>query len=174
MRIVSTSSTWCFASSPAISPIILSVDDGSPPLRFSVQLSAIALSATPLLRLLPERIERQRRQFVPSVDGGRALIARAARLPQHITALERGDVARGDEQMVRQAVEVGEELRVERVGLVQRNGGALGAANDRSGEMECGNARRTAGQYEAFERRKSDVHEVDVALNPLNLRSEDA
>ena len=45
-------------SSPAIRPIILSVDDGSPPLRLRVQLMAIALSATASLPFV--RIERRR------------------------------------------------------------------------------------------------------------------
>src|SRR4029078_9939778 len=41
-----------------------------------------------------------------------ALCARLARLPQYVAALGRGDVARSDEQVVGQAVEVSQQLRV--------------------------------------------------------------
>jgi hypothetical protein len=41
-------STSCFLSSPTSRPIILSVDEDSPLLRFSVQLIAIAFSGTPV------------------------------------------------------------------------------------------------------------------------------
>ena len=44
-RIVSRISTSCLRNSPPIRSIILSVEEGSPPLRLSVQLRAIALSA---------------------------------------------------------------------------------------------------------------------------------
>ena len=49
---------------------------------------------------------------MPAVGPGRS------RLPQHVAALAGGDEARGDEQMVGQAIEVGEQVRVERLGLV--------------------------------------------------------
>ena len=66
-----------------------------------------------------------------------------ARLPQDIAPRAGRDVAGGDEQMIGQAVEVGEQLRVERLAFVQGDRGTLGAADDRAGEMERGNGQRT-------------------------------
>ena len=48
--------------------------------------------------------------YVPQVRSA----ARRARLPEHVAALGLGDAPRTDEQMVRQAVEIREQVRVER------------------------------------------------------------
>src|SRR6478672_3101563 len=95
--------------------------------------------------------------------------ARRTWFPENIATFARGDVARGDEEMVRQAVEVSEQLRIDRLGLVERDGGPLGAPDDRSRKMECRNAGRAARKDEAGERRKARIHDVDVALQPLHL-----
>src|SRR6185503_1059507 len=79
----------------------------------------------------------------------RLFAARSARLPENVAALARCDEARGDEQVVGEAVEVGEELRIERLGLVQRDGSALGSARDSAGEVQGRYARGSARQDEA-------------------------
>ena len=80
--------------------IILSVDDGSPPLRFSVQLIAMALSVTPHLRKLLRELNEAKAGLCRARGPALDLVPCRSRLPQHVAALERRDVTRGDEQMV--------------------------------------------------------------------------
>src|SRR5439155_2747245 len=92
----------------------------------------------------------------------RLIAPRAARLPQHVATLSRCHTACGDEQMVRKPVKVSEQLRVERLLLVQRNGGAFGSADDAAGEMQRRDRGGRARQDEAGERLELGVHRVDL------------
>src|SRR5947208_16787916 len=80
--------------------------------------------------------------------------SRSARLPEHVAALGCSHVACGDEQMVGEAVEVGDQVRVQRLAFVQRDGGTLGAADHGASEVQRRNGWRAARKDEARERFK--------------------
>src|SRR4051794_24165271 len=84
--------------------------------------------------------------------------ARRARLPQHVAAFARRNGARGDEQMIGQAVEIGEQMRVERFDIVQRNGRALGPPSHGSRLVQRGDGGGAARQDEAGQRLDRRVH----------------
>src|SRR4051812_19089876 len=60
----------------------------------------------------------------------RLFVASRARSPENVAAFLRRNIAGSDEQQIRQAVEVGQQLRVERLAFVERDRGSLGAADD--------------------------------------------
>ncbi len=108
---------------------------------------------------------------------GRAKPARAvsasarSRLPEDVACAGAIDDPGRDEQPVRQAVEIGERRRVE---PLRRHRAALGAADDRAGEVERRGTGVAAGQDEAGQRRETGVHRVDLRLEPRDLCRHDA
>ena len=78
-------------------------------------------------------------------------------------------VAGHHEQRVRQAVEVGEDVRADRLVAAQADGLAFGAAADRPGDVEVGRAGRAARQQEVGQRPDDLVELVDQALELLDV-----
>src|SRR6478672_11622880 len=103
----------------------------------------------------------------------RLVAPRLPRCPEHISSFACSDKTRGDEKMVRQAVEVSDQEGIHRLRLVERNSGALGTADDRAGEVKRGDAGRAAGENEAGQRLQHRVHRVDLRFQPLDLAAYD-
>ena len=76
--------------------------------------------------------------------------------------------------MIRQAIEIGKGVRIDRLNLVQADRQPLGAAHRRPGKMERRDRHRSAGQDEAGQWRKRRVHRVDFLLEAGHLAGDDA
>ena len=68
---------------------------------------------------------RQKAAAENLVQAAHAGLGGGAGLPQHVPAVPGGDIPRGDEQMVGQAIEIGEQVRVQRLRFVKRDRGSL-------------------------------------------------
>src|SRR5215469_7571665 len=75
--------------------------------------------------------------------------------------------------MVREAIEIFERLGVHLLAAGEFAHQALGPPRDRSREVEVGGRGRPARQNERIERPQRSVHRVDLALEALDLRSDD-
>ena len=86
------------------------------------------------------------------------------------------DVAAGDEQQVRQAVDVFQGRRADR--LVRQRGQfdhqALGAPAHGARDVQRGGAGRSARQHEGAQRRQLGVQRIDLVLEALDLGIADA
>ena len=95
-----------------------------------------------------------------------------ARHPQHVGRALVVGVAAGDEQEVRQPVDVFERGGSDAfaLGVGKRDHQALGAAADRAREMQIGGGGTAAGQHERAQRGETGVELVDLAFEPVDLR----
>ena len=101
-------------------------------------------------------------------------VPRRPRPPQHIALARRVDQAAQGEEMIGQAVEIGERERIQRGACVARRDRLpLGTTHRRAGEMEVRRSGHAAGQDEARQRRERDVHRIDLALDPVDLGRHD-
>src|SRR5689334_7630375 len=94
-------------------------------------------------------------------------VAGCARPPENVPALLARHPTREHEQMVREAVQIGQCVRAEECG-----GGdcrPLRPPDHCTGEMQFGAAAGTSGQNEAAKRLQILVHCVDLALEPVDL-----
>ena len=74
----------------------------------------------------------------------------------------------GDEQMVGQAVQIGQRMRIDRRLFVKRDRGSLGPPHNGPAEVEHCDCGRTSWQDEAFERLEPRVHGVNLFLEPFD------
>src|SRR4030095_12585417 len=74
-------------------------------------------------------------------------------LPQHVTPLFGGEMPCRDKQMIGTSVQIGEGGGIARLGLTERDGGPLGAANDAARLVNEGHGHRPSRQDEAGEGR---------------------
>jgi hypothetical protein len=95
-------------------------------------------------------------------------------LPQYVAAFRPRDPTRHDEKMIRQAVEVDQSPGVEPDLAARADGPALGPADDGAGEVKLGRPAAPARQDEAPQGLEILVHGVDLGLQPVNLRLDDA
>src|SRR3546814_2339584 len=90
--------------------------------------------------------------------------ARRAGLPENILRAGFVHRPRCDEQPVRQPVEIGERVVVDRHRRRRGDGGAFGAARDRSRQMERRGRWRAAGQDEAGQRSEEHTSELQSLM----------
>ncbi len=95
--------------------------------------------------------------------------------PQHVPPPPRVGEPGGDEQQIRETVEIAQGLGVAAaLRLDEGHGRPLGAAADGAGQMQGGRGRRTARQDERGQGRERLVERVDLPLQPLDLAGDDA
>src|SRR5579863_2657954 len=102
----------------------------------------------------------------------RALDPICSRSPKNILLPAIIQVARDDEKIIREAVEIAKRRLVDlSSGLaVQLDRDALCAANDGPREMQESRRRAAARQHEGFERRQLFIQPVDFRFEPYDLR----
>jgi hypothetical protein len=95
-----------------------------------------------------------------------------ARSPQHVRPAEIVGRAGGDEQIIREPVDIGERGLADFLALDsrQRDHGSLRPPADCARLMQRGGRRRAARQHERTKRMKLRVERVDGVLERLNLR----
>ena len=94
--------------------------------------------------------------------------------PQHVLGALVVQPARQHEQVIGQPVDVADRCRVHRLRFREARHVALGPAGDGAGEMQVRGGGAAARQHEGIERRQFFVHAVDLVLQALDLRIDDA
>lgn len=104
----------------------------------------------------------------------RVWVLRLPRLPENIIAAIVVVDTRQHEEEIRQAIQIDDDLRIDRLAAGQCHDFALGAAADRPSQMAPGRRSLSTGEDKALQRAKARIQPINRLLQAIGLLGADA